>query len=442
MRELEARFPEHLVVIGVHSAKYPAERDDRHLAAAIQRLEVDHPVVNDAAFAVWQSYAVRAWPTLMFIDPRGMVIGKHEGEATSEMLAPVIEQMVAEFASAGLLSGALIPHEAPPAPTGTLAFPGKVEATADRLFIADTNHHRIVETRLDGAVERVFGAGSPALRDGRGEAAGFNAPQGLTLTEAALIVADTGNHAIRRVDLADGMVTTLAGTGSLAHGYSSGGPALETSLRSPWDVAVIDDVVYVAMAGTHQIWTHRLGGDDVRRAVGSGHEGLRDGTVASAWLAQPSGIAVGANGRTLVFTDSETSAVRVCDLPGAEGAQVRTLFGEGLFDFGDIDGDAPTARLQHPLGVAVDRATGLLYVADTYNNKIKRIDPARRVIETWLGSGEAGHQDGVGQETRFFEPAGLSVTAGALYIADTNNHVVRRADLATGVVETIEVREP
>lgn len=441
MRELEARFPEHLVAVGVHSAKYPAERDDRRLTAAVQRLELDHPVVNDADFAVWQSYAVRAWPTLMFVDPRGMVIGKHEGEATAEMLAPVVEQMLAEFADAGLLTGVPIAHLAPSRPETTLAFPGKVVANGDRLYIADTNHHRIVEARLDGEIERVFGDGVAGLRDGTAGRARFQAPQGLTLAGDALVVADTGNHAIRRIDLSEGAVATLAGTGELAHGYSSGGPARETSLRSPWDVAVVGDVAYIAMAGTHQLWMYRIGGDEVRRAAGSGHEGLRDGSTASAWLAQPSGIAVGQNGRTLVFIDSETSAVRVSDLPGAEGAQVRTLFGEGLFEFGDVDGDPQTARLQHPLGVAVDATSGIVYVADTYNNKIKRIDPARQVIETWLGDGTAEHEDGVGREARFFEPAGLSVAAGALYIADTNNHAIRRADLATGAVETIEVRE-
>lgn len=440
MRELEARFPEHLVVVGVHSAKYPAERDDRHLAAAVQRLELDHPVVNDADFAVWQSYAVRAWPTLMFVDPRGMVIGKNEGEATAAMLAPVVEQMLAEFAGAELLSGVPVAHRAPPVPATTLAFPGKVVATGDRLYIADTNHHRIVAARLDGGIERVFGDGSAGLRDGGAGQARVQAPQGLALAGDALVVADMGNHAIRRIDLADGTVTTLAGTGELAHGYSSGGPARETSLRSPWDIAVVGDVVYIAMAGTHQLWMYRIGEDEVRRAAGSGHEGLRDGSTASAWLAQPSGIAVGQNGRTLVFTDSETSAVRVSDLPGAEGAQVRTLFGEGLFEFGDVDGDPQTARLQHPLGVVVDAASGIVYVADTYNNKIKRIDPARQVIETWLGDGATGHEDGVGRAARFFEPAGLSVAGGALYIADTNNHAVRRADLATGAVDTIDVR--
>lgn len=440
MRELEARFPDHLVVVGVHSAKYPAERDDRHLAAAVQRLELDHPVVNDGDFAIWQSYAVRAWPTLMFIDPRGMVIGKHEGEATADVLAPIVGQMRDEFAAAGLLSNAPAAHHALVRPQSALAFPGKVVASSDRLFISDTNRHRIVEARLDGQTVRTFGDGRSALRDGSDTHAAFNTPQGLALAGELLFVADTGNHAIRRIDVRDGRVTTLAGTGELAQGYSSGGPARETSLRSPWDVAVIGDVVYITMAGTHQLWTFRLGGDEVRRAVGSGHEGLRDGSIASAWLAQPSGIAIGQNGRTLVFTDSETSSVRVSDLPDRDEAQVRTLFGEGLFDFGDIDGDPQTARLQHPLGVAVDASSGAVYVADTYNNKIKRIDPVRRVIETWLGDGATGYADGAGRTARFFEPAGLGIAGGALYIADTNNHAIRRADLATGEVETVDIR--
>jgi DNA-binding beta-propeller fold protein YncE len=442
LRELEARFPDVLVVIGVHSAKYPAEKQSAHLKAAVQRLEVDHPVVNDANFDVWQAYAVRAWPSLMFVDPRGQVIGKHEGEFTVEMMAPVIEQMIAEFDGEGLLDrqplrGLL--HVSPP--ESTLAFPGKVVAdiAGNRLYIADTNHNRIVVTTLDGQAVQTIGSGAAGLEDGTRQTAAFHHPHGLTLDGERLYVADTGNHAIRRVDLASGVVTTLAGTGSLAAGYSSGGPALETALRSPWDVAVMGGDLYIAMAGTHQLWSHRIGSDEVRRMVGSGHEGLRDGSLGSAWLAQPSGIATGEAER-LLFTDSETSSVRIADFRAGSDAGVRTLVGEGLFEFGDVDGGSENARLQHPLGVSYHPASRMVYVADTYNNKIKRMNPETRTIETWLGDGGTGADDGAGTSARFFEPEGIHVAGDALYIADTNNHAIRRADVMTGEVTTIDVR--
>lgn len=442
MRELEARFPEHLVVVGVHSAKYPAEREDAHLAAAVQRLELDHPVVNDAEFAVWQAYAVRAWPTLMFVDPEGKVIGKSEGEVTADMLAPLIEKMIEEFGADGLLTGAPVHGTQPEPPKTTLAFPGDVAVgETGNLYIADTNHHRIVEAQPDGLILRTFGNGLAGFADGAADVAMFRAPQGLACDGQTLIVSDTGNHSIRRVDLTSGAVETIAGIGELPASYMSGGDALETGLRSPWGVTISAGVLYIAMAGSHQLWAHRLGDDQIRRMVGTGHEDLRDGTLTASWLAQPSGIAVAPDGASLLFTDSETSAVRRADIPGYRDGMVRTLVGEGLFDFGDIDGPRATARLQHPLGVAVDPETGVVYVADTYNNKIKRIDPATDDCVTWLGDGSAGLQDGSGTAARFFEPAGLSIVDGTLYIADTNNHAIRRARLDDGQVETVDIRE-
>ena len=438
MRELEARFPATLVAIGVHSAKFPNERDDEHLRLAVQRLEIAHPVVNDAGFAVWNAYAVRAWPTLIFVDPEGKVIGKHEGEFTLDQMEPVIAGMLAEFEAAGLLSPTPHPLPAPrplAAPTTPLAFPGKVHADAshDRLYIADSNHNRIVVTTLAGDVAQVYGSGAAGFIDGPPERAAFHRPQGLTLhaESDALYVADTENHAIRKIELTSGATTTIAGTGEQAHSYLSGGAALETPLTSPWDVCVVDGVLYIAMAGNHQLWMHRLGTEDVRRFAGSGHEGLRDGATAGAWLAQPSGLTQFGARPALLFTDSETSSVRVTDLPGFGSGQVTTLLGEDLFEFGDVDGAPDVARLQHPLGVAYDRDTGVVYIADTYNHKIKRIDPQTGNLETWLD-----------EDAGLNEPAGLSISDGALWIADTNNHRILRAEIVTRRLTMVELRQP
>jgi len=440
LRELEHRYRDTLVIIGVHSAKFPTEREHRHLAAAVQRLELDHPVVNDRDFVVWQGYAVRAWPTLMFVDPQGKVIGKHEGEFTLDTMTGVIDAMLAEFEAAGLLAPAPPPVSQPASrPATLLAFPGKVvaDAATDRLYIADTNHKRIVVATTTGDIVRVYRDREAGLKDGSAAHARFNHPQGLALGDGALFVADTDNHAIRRVDLASDSTTTIAGTGQQAQRYLAGGPALATDLTSPWDVVVVGDTLFIAMAGNHQLWRHRLGSDEVRRYAGSGHEGLRDGAIASSWLAQPSGLT--RMGDALLFTDSETSSLRVAALPELGDGQVRTLIGEDLFEFGDRDGGRATARLQHPLGVAYDATSGVAYVADTYNNKIKRLDPRSGQIESWLGDAVSGHSDGVGAAVRFFEPAGLSVAGAALYIADTNNHAIRRAELASGEVRTLEV---
>jgi DNA-binding beta-propeller fold protein YncE len=443
LRELEAGYADSLVVIGVHSAKFPAERDSRHLAAAVQRLEIEHPVINDADFRVWQAYAVRAWPTIMFIDPEGKVIAKHEGEFTLDMLAPLLDAMIAEFEDAGVLQrGPFAAVRLPELPAGPLSFPGKVLAdpVAERLYIADTNHNRILITTLDGEGVQVIGSGDAGFADGSAAQARFNHPQGLTLDAGRLYVADTENHAIRQVELANGSVTTIAGTGQQARRYVSRGAALETDLTSPWDVVVVGGVLFIAMAGNHQLWMHRIGADEVQRFAGSGHEGLRDGPVPSAWLAQPSGIT--AMGGTLIFTDSETSSIRAADLPGFGEGSVRTFMGEDLFVFGDIDGGPDVARLQHPLGVAWHAQSATVFVADTYNNTIRRLNPETRQITTWLGDGEPDLLDATGSAARFFEPAGISVTPDALYVADTNNHAIRRADLPTGAVTTITITLP
>ncbi len=425
-------------MIGVHSPKFTTEQDTESLRQAILRLNVGHPVVNDRHFAVWGAYAVRCWPTLMFIDPQGQVIGKHEGEFPLEPFDGLIGEMVREFDARGLLDRRPLELGLPtPAASEPLRFPGKLLADAGRgrLYLSDTGHNRVVVADLDGAVRQLVGHGTPGLVDGPADVARFYQPQGLALDGDTLYVADTENHALRAIDLATGAVATLAGTGAQLMGARAGGPARGTALSSPWDLAVLDGVLFVAMAGTHQLWALDLDRAAIGPHTGTGREALEDGPREAAAMNQPSGLA--SDGRQLYVADSEASAIRVVD-PRPGGA-VRTIVGEGLFEFGDRDGIGPAAvRLQHPLGVAWH--DGVLYVADTYNHKIKRLDPATAECRTFLGSGEPGHRDGPCGAARFSEPSGLSVAGGRLYVADTNNHAVRVADLASGAVATLALR--
>ena len=435
LRKLERKYARELAVVGVHTPKFTTERETEAVRQAILRLNVGHPVVNDRDFSVWQQYAVRAWPTLMFIDPAGKVIGKHEGELPLAAFDELLAEMVEEFDAAGLLDRRALDVAADAAPSNTpLLFPGKILADerSGRLFVSDTGHHRIVVADLDGAVRQIIGKGVPGRTDGVATAASFSGPQGLALVDDTLYVADTENHLVRAVDLRSGEVSTVAGTGEQLMAERVGGVADRVALSSPWDLAVVDDVLYVAMAGTHQLWAMPLGRGTIAPHTGNGREALEDGPLAEASMNQPSGLA-GADGR-LYVADSEASAIRVVDL--ASGT-LRTIVGEGLFEFGDLDGVGAAVRLQHPLGVARDG--GVLYVADTYNHKVKRLDPATAECRTLLGEGVAGHRDGEAKEARFSEPGGLSVARGRLYIADTNNHAVRVADLATGRVVTLEL---
>ncbi len=437
LRRLERKYHRELAVVGVHSAKFTTERETPHLARAVQRHQIQHPVVNDRHFQVWQQYGVRAWPTLMFIDPTGKVVGRHEGEIPYEAADRLLADMVQEYDGAGLLDRRELPFlQSSAGGGGALSFPAKVLAhgPSGRLFISDTNHDRIILASLDGQVRQVIGAGEPGLQDGGLGTARFNQPHGLALEGDTLYVADTENHAIRRVDLSGGTVETIAGTGEQARMMYPSGKAREVPLNSPWDLVHQGGVLYIAMAGFHQLWSLDLAAGRVAMFAGSGQEGIADGLRLQAWLAQPSGITT--DGQTLYFADSETSAIRMVGT--GPDARVETIVGVDLFDFGDVDGPRERARLQHPLGVAYHE--GVIYTADTYNNKIKQVFPQSRHSVTFLGTGEAGHRDGQGLQAQFDEPGGLSFAGERLYIADTNNHAIRVADVATRKVETLELR--
>lgn len=433
--KVERQFPDELVIVGVHSAKFPAERAGGSLRSAIQRYDIEHPVINDVNFDVWSEYAIRAWPTLIFIDPQGRIIGQHEGEIAAGDLAATVQRLIELYDKEGIINRAPIPGIARMArPSGTLAFPGKVlaDAAGNRLIIADSGHNRIIVTRLDGAEPWIIGSGQAGLVDGDIGTAEFNHPQRIALADDSLYLADTRNHVIRRIDLASRRVETIAGTGEPGMSYASAGPARNIDLRSPWDVVLQGGVLYIAMAGMHQLWALDLAESWLRPFAGAGPEGLRDGRLESAWLAQPSGIDT--DGTRLYFADSETSAIRMADLPPRD--MVQTIVGIGLFDFGDVDGTGNHVRLQHPLGLAVN--DGIIYVADSYNHKIKRLNPEGR-SETWLGDGTPGNVDGVGEAARFHEPGGVSFAGNRLYIADTNNHAIRVAERETGRVTNLRI---
>ena len=448
LRKVEAKYADELVVIGVHSAKFPNEKYADNVLLAAQRYELTHPIVNDAEFEVWRQYACRAWPTLMFIDPEGKVIGKHEGELPYEAFDDLLGRMIAEFDAAGKIDRRSLGLKPEAVEESTLAFPGKVlaDAPGNRLFIADTNHNRIVVTDLDGQTQAVIGSGTEDFVDGDYAAAAFNHPQGMELVGDSLYVADTENHAIRRVNLAAGAVDTIAGTGQQGHDRRAVGLGLQVALSSPWDLAHHDGILYVAMAGTHQLWRLSLADGIVQPHAGTGGENIDNGPLAQATLAQPSGIVVGKDrGDTaiLYFADSETSSIRSAGIDPATG-RVATLVGIDLFAFGDRDGVEHHVRLQHPIGIEWHQ--GELYIADTYNHKIKKVLPLTRSVQTVLGSGAMGLHDGAGKLATFSEPSGLSFAVfddgrpPLLYVADTNNHAIRVADFEADEVRTVEIR--
>jgi thiol-disulfide isomerase/thioredoxin len=422
---LEEKYrDEPFLVIGVHSAKFTNEGQRQTVRAAVGRYEIAHPVIIDENMGLWSEYAVRSWPTLVLVGADRRIIGVVAGEGNREALDRAIAGALEEGRAKGILaSGPLsIQRERSVRAATGLAFPGKVLAdpAQGRLFIADSNHNRIVIATLPdrggrARLLRVVGHGRVGREDGPALSAGFHHPQGLALSGETLYVADTENHLIRAIDVASGDVSTVAGTGVQGYDRSGGRIGTQQALNSPWDLAIEGSTLYVAMAGTHQLWRLDLPMGFARAFVGSGRENIVDGPTEGAALAQPSGLALAGN--YLYFADSEVSAVRRVDLADEK---VETLVGRGLFDFGDVDGAFASARLQHPLGVAAWRKR--ILVADTYNHKIKEMDLEARTIRTLAGDGHPGTERAGG--LALFEPGGLHAAEDVLYVADTNNHRV------------------
>ena len=432
LKALEERYPNELVVIGVHSAKFTNEGQTDTIRQAILRYEIAHPVVNDARFAIWQQYGVRAWPTTVLIDPEGYAVAAYSGEGNRERIDRDIQLLVQTYPAVATQTP--FPTTREEAPAMPLRYPGKVLADFEhaRLFIADSNHNQIVICTPEGSVQTRIGSGAVGATDGDYQTATFNHPQGMAHVGDTLYIADTENHLLRAVDLAAERVTTVAGTGRQAGFRATGGDALTTAINSPWDLVSVHGELYIAMAGPHQIWVYCPSARRVDVFAGSGAEARVDGTLDDAAFAQPSGITT--DSAHLYIADSETSSIRQIDL--ATG-RVTTLVGEDLFEFGDVDGSGARVRLQHPLGIAY--ANGALLIADTYNHKIKRLDLTTQSVRTIAGTGAPGMADG--QPGQLYEPGGLSGHEREVFIADTNNHLLRRLDLTTGMLTTIPVQE-
>ncbi len=439
LRKLEKKYADILTVVGVHSAKFNAEKSSENLREAVRRYGIEHPVVNDLDFAIWKSYAVRVWPTLIFLDPSGKVIGRHEGEFPLDALDTVIAGMIQEHESSGLFQRGALTFRPESRSDSPLLFPGKITADAERewLVISDSNHHRLIVSDLEGGVELVIGNGESPLREDENnevivekefDQPLFDNPQGVVIDGDNLYVADAGTHTIVRVGLVAGTASTIAGTGEQSLYRHKGGDALSVPLNSPYDLSLNDGILYIAMAGFHQLWSMDISDGSVTPFAGDGEEDIVDDLKDSARLAQPYGIEVSNN--AVFFIDSETSALRVSAI--AEEGRVVTLVGKGLFDFGDHDGVGKEALLQHPQGLTVHN--DVIYIADSYNNKIKSVAIGSLQVRTVAGSGKPGDKNGYATVAEFSEPAGLVKVGNHIYVADTNNHKIKVIELDSNEV--------
>ncbi|MDR1295221.1 MAG: redoxin domain-containing protein [Bifidobacteriaceae bacterium] len=460
LRPLEAKYAGDLVVIGVHSPKFAHEADPAALTDAVARYDIRHPVLDDPTLATWTAYGARAWPTLVVIDPAGYIVTRMAGEGHGPALDAIVRETIDHARAEGTLRGGQGPYVPPPAVPGALAFPSKAITLDDagpHLLVADAGHHSLAELAPGGQLIRRIGSGGRGLVDGPPVLAQFSEPSGLARLPAALagavgydvVVADTVNHVLRGVRLRDGWVSTLAGTGTAwvpgdpEPWFVPGAPAQaaprEVPLSSPWDVAwdSVRGAVVIAMAGIHQLWAFDPATGHLGVLAGTRSEGLVDGPADAAWLAQPSGLAVAATGEVW-FVDSETSSLRVLErgLPGAPDT-VRTVIGEGLFDFGLVDGPAPAALMQHPLGLALVMGGA----RDEDGHGDGSAGGGLAAMTGTLCQGTVDGSAGGGLAADGGMPAGSAGPAvpavAAVLVADTYNGALRRYDPASGLVATL-----
>ncbi len=454
LEKVEEKYAEEVVVIGVHSAKFDNEGNTENLRQIVQRYGIHHPVVNDHEFDIWRSFGARAWPTVVIIDPRGYGVILQSGEipfeAFDNYLTGMIEYYDNEYESLIDRTPLELALEGAGDPGTPLLYPGKVlaDSAGDRLFIADSSHNRIVVVdRATNAVIDIIGTSARGFADGSFDDANFDKPQGMAIDGDLLYIADVNNHAIRAADLAAREVITVAGNGIMGRSRIEFGRSVDNplgvSLRSPWDVE-LDDTgrLHIAMAGTHQLYIYEPDTNRLYASVGNGREAnLNNVSLANAELAQPSGLYYAGEGK-LYFADSESSTIRLADFENDQVTVVSGTTANNLFDFGDVDGELGANRLQHALGVD-GGPTGEIYVADTYNSRIKLIPAGETNTQTLFGLGGAGgYADGGAELAEFDEPGGLSYADGILYVADTNNHVIREIQLEAGIVDTLEISNP
>lgn len=365
------------------------------------RYGIRHPVVNDRDFRIWRDYAVRAWPTLVLIDPEGYVIYITSGEGNEELLAILIADTLDHFAG-DLPEPAGLPSFNLRAGALALAYPGKIayDPHTGLLAVAESAGNRVLLMQVDGTIVHSAGDGEAGHRDGALAEARFNDPQGMAFYHGKLVVADRGNHVLRMVDFEKGSVSTVAGTGRKKYNPRGRGRARETALNSPWDLATVGDDIYIAMAGNHQIWLYRPESKTIGAFAGTGQENIRDGALNRALFAQPTGLSWDGE-NTLYVADSETSAVRQIDL---RYGRVETLVGTGLFDFGNRLGSFRSTQLQHPQDVVY--RDNRVFVADSYNHRVVALDLEKQTAQLVA--------DGL------HEPAGITSDGRRLYVADTN----------------------
>lgn len=425
MKELHNHYHDGVALIGIHTPKYSHETRNEVVLKAVNRLFMRFPVANDREYAAWRGFGIPAWPCATLIDCDGQIIASYAGFGRADEISARVENLLDRAGLADQRNYEPVPAARKPEPRKKLSFPSRIIATRTQLYVSDSGSNKIYELNFDGHIKRVFGSGNAGLWDSHGSEAGFNNPQGLAVGGDYLYVADTGNHAIRRIRLASSEAETLCGNGKIASTKDQElGLPKETRLASPVDVAVHQARLFIAVAGFQQVLEMDMGRDRLRVLAGNGRSDLADGSGGFASFAEPCGLSVARD--TLFVADAGNSALRAIRIGDS---RVQTLLGLGPFDYGDVDGNATLARLQHPMAVHADAARGLIWLCDTYNNKIKVYSLAKGEVKS------------LNLKYALNEPRGVCVANNAVWIANTGAHEILRLDLKSGRLSRLPISE-
>lgn len=423
------RFQDRLLILYVHLPDLPAARRHSHVQAFIQRNALRFPLVNDPGHLLGSRYGVRTPPSLVLIDRDGLILGALNGPRELGGLQAVISHRLSLHPGRALAGGlAPVPAAADPESGRPLRFPGRITLAGERMYVSDSGHDRILVLTRQGKVIRQYGAQAGGFIDGIADAAAFRNPQGLTVRDDFLYVADAGNHAIRRINLLTDEVVTVAGNGC------AGGPiqALQsypsdTPMHTPLDVTSANGRLFIAMAGANQVWSLSLLTDTVELLAGCGKRGQVDGRPGLARFAQPAGLTL--CDRTLYCTDALSSAIRRIDIgSGLVGTLVAGSEREQEAARRASRTDA-AGGLQYPQAVVVDEPRQQLWIADSYHDRVCRLDIRSRKLSDPLPG------------TRLREPTGLAISNDTLYIANTNAHAIVRVKPDQAPAEDLNVSE-
>ncbi|CAF3085678.1 unnamed protein product [Rotaria sp. Silwood2] len=457
-----------VTVIGVHSPKYEHERNKANVRHAVEEQSLPFAVVNDNSLQVWKHVGCQILPTVLIFGPDSLPIFIFEGENHVQHLELFLVPVLAFYKSSvrappnNALSIKNSPEDLPTSgaisKTKKFTYPSHICVTSSgHLCISFTGSNQLIFCEIDGKVLDIVGTGHAGMADGDIPQCEFDSPHGLVEYNNCIYIADTNNHAIRVFDPNSRRVVTLIGTGRLGTDKIGGLKRSQQPIASPWDLCITESpfdhklVLLISMAGQNQIWAYAfeetqwwndviLQKNSCSAIIGSGTEENRNSSEPmTAGLASPRGICNGImNGEPVLFiADSNSSTIRVVTL---HDGHVANLVGgdadpTNLSVFGDLDGSGHNAKLQHPVGIAFHYPSSQLYITDTYNNKLKRVDMKTLVCSSDFEiDTDRKKQRGETNSAKFNEPYGIAIFEHYLYIADKNNSHIKRIDLDQGTI--------